>query len=56
MKIKPIRTNEEYRKNLKRLEVIFDAPENTSEFYEAEILIKLIDAYESDHFPIDTLQ
>ena len=38
MKIKVIKTEEDYRKALKRLEKIFHTPEDTSEGDEAEVL------------------
>jgi HTH-type transcriptional regulator/antitoxin HigA len=53
MKIKVIKTEEDYTKALKRLEVIFDAPANTSDGDEAEILGILIEKYEDEHYPID---
>jgi HTH-type transcriptional regulator/antitoxin HigA len=52
MKIKIIKTEEEYQKALKRLEVIFDATIDTSEGDEAEILSILIEKYEDEHYPI----
>ncbi len=53
MKIKPIRTKEDYQKALERLEEIFDAAKGTEQGDELEILSILIDNYEKDHFPID---
>jgi len=53
MKIKVIKTEEDYNKALKRLEVIFDAPVNTAEGDEAELLGILIEKYEDDHYPIE---
>ncbi|RPI66129.1 MAG: transcriptional regulator, partial [Ignavibacteriales bacterium] len=53
MKIKVIKTEEDYTKALKRLEVIFDAPANTPDGDEAEILGILIEKYEDEHYPID---
>ncbi len=53
MEIKPIRTETDYQKALKRLEVIFDAKRGTREGDELEILSILIDNYESENFPID---
>lgn len=52
MKIKPIRTEQDYREALKRLEIIFDAEPNSKEEDEAEIIIILIDNYEKQHYPI----
>jgi HTH-type transcriptional regulator/antitoxin HigA len=53
MKIKVIKTEADYNKALKRLEVIFDAPANTPDGDEAEILGILIEKYEDEHYPIE---
>ncbi len=53
MEIKPIRTEKDYEKALKRLEVIFDARPKTKEGDEAEILSILIEKYEDVHYPIE---
>lgn len=53
MNIKVIKTEEEYNQALKRLEAIFDAPAETSEGDEAEILGILIEKYEDEHYPIE---
>ena len=52
MELKPIKTKNDYQKALRRLEVIFDAPSNTKEGDEAEILSMLIDNYENEFYPI----
>ena len=53
MKIKVIKTEEDYNKALKRLEVIFDSPADSPEGDEAEILGLLIEKYEDEHYPIE---
>ena len=53
MKLKPIKTDKDYRDALERLEIIFDAPINTKEGDEAEILSLLIENFENEHYPID---
>ncbi len=53
MDIKPIKTELDYEKALKRLEEIFDAPAGTPESDEADILGLLIDEYEKIHYPIE---
>jgi len=53
MEIKLIKSEEDYRKALKRLEIIFDAPIDTEEGNEAEILSMLIENYENKHYPIE---
>ena len=53
MKVKIIKTEEEYNKALKRLEVIFDAAADSPEGDEAELLGLLIEKYEDEHYPIE---
>ena len=52
MDTKPIKTEQDYRDALKRLDIIFDATPNTKEGDELEILGVLIDDYEKAQFPI----
>ena len=52
MDIKMIKTEEDYQQALKRLEVIFEAPIDSPEGDEAEILSILIEKYEDEHYPI----
>ena len=53
MKIKPIKSEQDYNKALERLEVIFDSAANTKEGDEADILSMLIDNYENQYYPIE---
>jgi HTH-type transcriptional regulator / antitoxin HigA len=53
MEIRLIRTEQDYRNALNRMEEIFDASERTKEGEEAELLALLIDNYENVHYPID---
>lgn len=53
MNIKPIKTNKDYQKALKRLELIFDARPGTKDGDELDILALLIERYEDEHYPID---
>jgi len=53
MNIKVIKTEEDYNQALKRLEVIFDAPVDSKEGDEAELLSILIEKYEDEHYPIE---
>jgi HTH-type transcriptional regulator/antitoxin HigA len=52
MELKPIKSEQDYRKALKRLDVIFDAPIDSKEGDEAEILSLLIENYENEHYAI----
>ena len=53
MKIKVIKTEEDYNEALLRLEKVFHAAENTPEGDEAELLAILIENYEGKHYQID---
>ena len=52
MNIKPIRSDDDLRGALHRLEAIFQAEEGTAEADEMEVLVTLIEAYENKHYPI----
>ncbi len=52
MEIKPIKSERDYNRALKRLELIFDAKPGSSEGDELEVLGILIEQYENEHFPI----
>ena len=54
MDIKVIKTEKDYEKALERLEVIFDAPIDSPEGDEAEILSILIEKFEDEHYPIES--
>lgn len=53
MNIKVLKTEKDYEDALERLNHIFDAPENTPEGDEAELLSILIEKYEDEHYPIE---
>lgn len=55
MNIKPIRTEEDYKRALKAIEPLFDnQPEaGTPEFDYMEVMVLLIEAYETQHYAID---
>lgn len=53
MDIRPIKNETDYQHAIKRLEEIFDAPENTSEGDEAELLSLLVDSYENEYYTIE---
>ena len=53
MDIRPIKTERDYEQALARLEIIFDASQNSNEGDEAEILTVLIDNYENQHYKIE---
>jgi len=53
MKLKPIKTETDYRAALERLEEVFDAKLGTAESDELEVLGLLIDDYENKYYPIE---
>jgi len=53
METKVIKTEQDYNKALERLEEIFDAPVDSPEGDEAELLTILIEKYEEEHYPIE---
>ena len=53
--IKQIESEEEYRRILKRIEVIFDAKPGTPEGVELEYLVKQVEEYEEVHYPIKSI-
>ena len=54
MEINILRREQDYQKALKRLEEIFDAPIDSPDGDEAEILGILIEKYEEEHYPIES--
>ena len=53
MDIKPIRTEADYERALRRVEELWDSAEGSTESDEVDILSTLIEAYEREHYPID---
>lgn len=53
MEVKPIRTEEDYRRALKRAGDVWDAMPSTPEADEREVLLPLIEDYEEIHYRID---
>lgn len=52
MQIKPIKTNEDHKVALGRIEQLWEAKVNTPEGDELEVLATLVNAFEEVHFPI----
>lgn len=53
MNITPIRTENDYNKALKRIDILMDTEPNTKEFDELDILATLVEVYEEKHYKID---
>ncbi len=54
MNIKPIKTEEDHKNSLSRVEALWDAEPGTPEGDELDVLVTLICAFEEEHFPIET--
>jgi HTH-type transcriptional regulator/antitoxin HigA len=53
MKIRPIRTHEDYEATLRKIEGLMDAAPDSPEGDRLDVLATLVEAYETRHFPID---
>ena len=54
MNIRPIRNSSDHEKALKRIEVLMVAKRDSADGDELDVLAKLVDAYEKQHFPMDS--
>ena len=54
MTINPIKTKKDYRKALLRIEGLMDAAPNSKAGDELDVLATLVEAYERNHFPINS--
>ena len=53
MNIKPIRTETDYYTTLKEIESLMTAELNSPEGEKLDVLVTLVEAYETKHFPLD---
>jgi HTH-type transcriptional regulator/antitoxin HigA len=53
MEIAPIKTQRDYRRVLKEIEGLMRAKRNTPEGDRLDVLVTLVEAWESKHFPLD---
>jgi len=53
MSITPLKTENDYKIALKKMELLFDAPIGTPESDEADMIGLLIEEYEKKHYPIE---
>ena len=53
IKVRPIRTEADHDAALHRIDELMSAELNTPEGDELDVLATLVDAYESEHFPMD---
>ena len=54
MNIRPIRNSSDHDSALKRIEALMSAQNGTAEGDELDVLVTLVDAYEREHFSIDS--
>jgi len=54
MNIHPIKTEDDYCNAMQRIDVLMDALPGTEEGDELDVLATLVEAYERNHFPIDS--
>lgn len=52
MNIKPIKTEQDYRDSIKRIEELWGAKKDTVEGDELDLLATLVESYEIKHYPI----
>lgn len=52
MDIKPIKTEQDYKDSLNRIEALWGSKRDTPEGDELDLLATLVEAYEMKHFPI----
>jgi HTH-type transcriptional regulator / antitoxin HigA len=52
MDIKPIKTENDYFKSLKRIEELWGSLKDTAEGDELDLLVTLVESYEMKHYPI----
>ena len=53
MRIKPIKTERDYRRALKEIDNLWDAKPNTSMGDRLDVLVTLVEAYEQKHYKVD---
>jgi HTH-type transcriptional regulator / antitoxin HigA len=53
MAIKPVKTESDYERALRRVETLWDSPQGSPESDELDVLATLIEAYEREHYPVD---
>lgn len=54
MELKPIKTEADYQLALKEIELLFEVESNTPEWEKLDILTTLVEAYEQQHYSIDS--
>ena len=55
MEIKPIRNEDDYKNTLKEIEFLWESPIDTPEGDRLDVLVTLVEAYETEHYPIPVI-
>jgi HTH-type transcriptional regulator/antitoxin HigA len=53
MEIKPIKSKRDYQRVLKEIEGLMNARRNTPEGDRLDVLVALVEAWETKHYPLD---
>ena len=53
MEVKPIKSERDYRATLREIESLMTAEAGTPDSERLDVLVTLVEAYESKHFPLD---
>ena len=53
IRIRPIKTDKDYERALRRVELLMEAAKGTLDGDTLDILVTLIEAYEAKHWPVD---
>lgn len=56
MKIKPIKTEKDYKSTLKVIQKLWDAEPDTPDGDTLDILVTLVEVYEKEHYPITRMR
>lgn len=55
MEINPIRNEDDYKNTLKEIELLWESPIGTPEGDRLDVLVTLVEAYETEHYPIPVI-
>jgi HTH-type transcriptional regulator / antitoxin HigA len=53
MNVTPIKTKRDYRRTLREIEAVMDAKRGTPEGDRLDVLVKLVEAWEAKHHPLE---
>ncbi len=55
MNIQPVKTSDDHKQALLRIDALMSAALGTAEGAELDVLVTLVEAYENDHFQFENL-